>query len=107
MTDLGTDVITEDKTDRELDDGGDHDRFAHYVKKSAILPSTIEGTPLEALCGKKVVQVSAGGVHSMVLTESGEVYSFGNDDEGRIGHGDREGLQNLDGHVRGGEVGLR
>lgn len=53
MTDLGTDVITEDKVDPVLDDGGDHDRFSHYVKKSAILPSTVEGTPLEALCGKK------------------------------------------------------
>lgn len=53
MTDLGTDVITEEKIDPTLDDGGDHDRFAHYVKKSGILPSTIEGTPLEALCGKK------------------------------------------------------
>ncbi|MFT7597714.1 MAG: hypothetical protein ACI8TP_000634 [Acidimicrobiales bacterium] len=53
MTDLGTDVLTEDKVDPVLDDEGDHDRFAHYVKKSAILPSTIEGTPLEALCGKK------------------------------------------------------
>ena len=53
MTDLGTDVLTEDKVEPVLDDEGDHDRFAHYVKKSAILPSTIEGTPLEALCGKK------------------------------------------------------
>ena len=48
-----TDVRTDDKVDRQLDDGGDHDRFAHYVKKNKILPSTIEGTPLEALCGKK------------------------------------------------------
>lgn len=55
MTDVGTDVITEDKVDPVLDDGGDHDRFSHYVKKSAILPSTVEGTPLEALCGKKWV----------------------------------------------------
>ena len=53
MTDLDTDIITEEKVDSVLGDGGDHDRFAHYVKKSAILPSTIEGTPLEALCGKK------------------------------------------------------
>ncbi len=31
---------------------GDHDRFSHYVKKDEILPSTIEGTPVKALCGK-------------------------------------------------------
>ena len=53
MTDLGTDIITDEKVDSVLDDSGDHDRFAHYVKKTSILPSTIEGTPLEALCGKK------------------------------------------------------
>ena len=53
MTELETNVITEEVVDRVLDDEGDHDRFSHYVKKSKILPSTIEGTPLEALCGKK------------------------------------------------------
>jgi hypothetical protein len=49
------DVITEERVTPATNDGGDHERFAHYVKKSAILPSTIEGTPLEALCGKKWV----------------------------------------------------
>ncbi|MBT8241272.1 MAG: DUF3039 domain-containing protein [Acidimicrobiales bacterium] len=33
-------------------DDGDHDRYSHYVKKDEILPSTIEGTPVKALCGK-------------------------------------------------------
>ena len=31
---------------------GDHDRFAHYVKKGDIVKSAVEGTPVEALCGK-------------------------------------------------------
>lgn len=31
---------------------GDHERFAHYVKKDEILPSAVEGTPVKALCGK-------------------------------------------------------
>ncbi len=53
MSDLDTDLITEERVDRQTTDAGDHDRFAHYVKKNKILPSTIEGTPLEALCGKK------------------------------------------------------
>ena len=35
--------------------GANDDRFSHYVKKKAIMPSAIEGTPLEALCGKKWV----------------------------------------------------
>ena len=32
---------------------GDHDLFAHYVKKEDIIASTIDGTPAIALCGKK------------------------------------------------------
>jgi hypothetical protein len=42
-------------TDRELDDGGDHDRFAHYVRKDRIVPSAVEGSAVVALCGKKWV----------------------------------------------------
>lgn len=42
-------------TDRELDNGGDHDRFAHYVRKDKIVASAVEGTPVIALCGKKWV----------------------------------------------------
>lgn len=48
-------TTTKPDTDRALDDGGDHDRFSHYVKKDKILPSTVEGTPVVALCGKKWV----------------------------------------------------
>lgn len=32
---------------------GDHERLAHYVKKSDILRSNIEGVEVEALCGKR------------------------------------------------------
>ncbi len=47
--------------DRELEElirdeqieEGDHDRFAHYVKKDKILESAITGKPVRALCGKK------------------------------------------------------
>jgi hypothetical protein len=31
---------------------GDHERFAHYVKKGDIVKSAVEGMPIEALCGK-------------------------------------------------------
>lgn len=50
-----TDTILDEDIDSKLDDPGDHDRFSHYVKKNKIMPSAIEGTPLEALCGKKWV----------------------------------------------------
>ncbi|MGP4022172.1 DUF3039 domain-containing protein [Actinomadura sp. 3N407] len=31
---------------------GDHERFAHYVKKQKITESAVTGTPVIALCGK-------------------------------------------------------
>ncbi|HET9656881.1 MAG TPA: DUF3039 domain-containing protein [Kineosporiaceae bacterium] len=31
---------------------GDHERFAHYVRKEKILESALSGTPVVALCGK-------------------------------------------------------
>jgi len=31
---------------------GDHERFAHYVKKEKILESAVTGIPAIALCGK-------------------------------------------------------
>lgn len=50
-----TDILIEEDIDSALGEPGDHDRFSHYVKKNKIMPSAIEGTPLEALCGKKWV----------------------------------------------------
>jgi Protein of unknown function (DUF3039) len=46
--------------DRELEellsgeqvDEGDHDRFAHYVRKEKIVESAVTGKPVIALCGK-------------------------------------------------------
>lgn len=35
----------------ELEEG-DHDRFAHYVRKSDQARAYIEGVPIRALCGK-------------------------------------------------------
>jgi len=31
---------------------GDHERFAHYVRKNKIVESAVTGTPVIALCGK-------------------------------------------------------
>ena len=31
---------------------GDHDRFAHYVRKADTVRAYVEGTPIRALCGK-------------------------------------------------------
>jgi len=33
-------------------DGGDHDRFSHYVEKDEITYALVTGAPVVALCGK-------------------------------------------------------
>ncbi len=47
----GTAVIEEERT-VQPSDPGDHERFAHYVKKDKIVGSAVTGEPLTALCGK-------------------------------------------------------
>ncbi len=37
---------------RPVTDDGDHDRFAHYVRKADAARAAVEGTPVRALCGK-------------------------------------------------------
>ena len=37
---------------REEVEPGDHERFAHYVRKEKILDSALSGKPVIALCGK-------------------------------------------------------
>jgi hypothetical protein len=41
--------------DRELQEilePGDHERYAHYVRKEKIVESAVLGNPVKALCGK-------------------------------------------------------
>ena len=61
------------------------DRLGHGDSEDQHTPKVIE-----ALRGEKVVAVSAGRQHSLVLTEAGAVLSFGFGDAGRLGNGDEE-----------------
>lgn len=36
----------------EVQEPGDHERFAHYADKNKIMESALTGTPVVALCGK-------------------------------------------------------
>ena len=36
----------------QLSEPGDHERFAHYVRKEKIVESAVTGEPVTALCGK-------------------------------------------------------
>lgn len=47
----GTDLLEREETREQLD-SGDHDRFAHYVKREKIMASAVSGKPVIALCGK-------------------------------------------------------
>lgn len=49
----GTAVLDRETKEREQTaDPGDHDRFAHYVRRDRITQATLDGTPVIALCGK-------------------------------------------------------
>ncbi len=60
---------------------GDHERFAHFVKKEKIVESAVLGTPVVALCGK-VWTPSRDPQKFPVCTECKEIYeSMPNPDE--------------------------
>ncbi len=52
--DTGFGTMVEDRPVLSHGDG-DHERFAHYVKKDKIVESAVTGAPIKALCGKKWV----------------------------------------------------
>lgn len=51
-----TDLITKYDPSLTTTDKGDHDKFQHYFRKTAIDKNLSEGTPMMALCGKVVKQ---------------------------------------------------
>ena len=47
-----TAVLERELVEQEQIEPGDHERFAHYVRKEKILESALSGEPVKALCGK-------------------------------------------------------
>ena len=47
----GTAVLDRQRLEAPVEPG-DHERFAHYVRKEKILESALSGEPVVALCGK-------------------------------------------------------
>ncbi|XP_043927990.1 E3 ubiquitin-protein ligase HERC2 [Protopterus annectens] len=76
---------------------GDNQRLGHGTEEHVRYPK-----PLEGLQGKKVTDVAVGSTHCLVLTEDGEVYSWGNNDQGqqfdtlRIARAEPKALPGLD-----------
>jgi hypothetical protein len=48
----GTDVLLDERPAPVPTDAGDHEKFAHYVRKEKIVESAVTGSPVIALCGK-------------------------------------------------------
>ena len=59
--------------------------WATATEQHELLPKKIE-----ALAGRRVIAVSAGGVHSLALTADGAVWSWGGGAFGQLGHGDHQ-----------------
>lgn len=50
--DRGSTAVLEREAVEQPVEPGDHERFAHYVRKEKILSSALSGEPVVALCGK-------------------------------------------------------
>ena len=48
----GSTGVLEREETRHQTEPGDHERYAHYVRKEKILASAVSGQPVVALCGK-------------------------------------------------------
>jgi hypothetical protein len=66
-------TIEETRPDTSYSEPGDHERLAHYVRKSDQMAAAIEGTPVRALCGKVWVP-TRDGERFPVCPECKEIY---------------------------------
>ena len=66
---------------------GELGQLGHGGEEDELVPRLVEG-----LVGKKVVGVAAGCTarHSLVWTDHGQVYTFGDGEFGKLGHGGQE-----------------
>ena len=77
----------------------------HGDNEQRLVPTKVTGGGIgEAV----VVQVAAGDDHSMALTASGVLYSWGAGDSGQLGHGGKENLAvpRVVGEIEGAVVGI-
>jgi len=62
--------------------GGEHGQLGHGDKVNKIKPTLVQ-----SLDGIFLQQITCGWSHSVALTSKGEVYTWGNGDHGKLGHG--------------------
>ncbi|GKY95712.1 hypothetical protein MPSEU_000532000 [Mayamaea pseudoterrestris] len=63
---------------------GKFGRLGHGTESNCHGPRLVE-----SLVGKKPRQIACGGFHSAVVTEDGQLFSFGGGEHGQLGHNDR------------------
>ena len=61
---------------------GDFGRLGHGDCNDVFIPRKID-----ALRGRAVVRVACGDTHTLAVTEAGELYTFGRNSNGQLGHG--------------------
>ena len=82
----GSSVMEREEQLQEMEPG-DHERFAHYVRKEKIMESAMTGEPVIALCGK-VWTPGRDPQRFPVCPECKEIYEgFSSGDEGSSGSG--------------------
>ena len=59
---------------------GDNYRLGHGTEEHVRLPKQIE-----RFNGKKVKDISVGSMHCLAVTEDGEVYGWGRNEQGQLG----------------------
>ncbi|XP_052902276.1 probable E3 ubiquitin-protein ligase HERC2 [Anopheles moucheti] len=61
---------------------GDYYRLGHGTDQHVRKP-----TPIQGLRGKKVIHVAVGALHCLAVTDSGQVFAWGDNDHGQQGSG--------------------
>ena len=81
---------------------GSGGRIGHGRDDFELVPRLVQGE----LAGKKVAGVAAGEYHTVVFTEAGDLYTFGDGTDGKLGHGgtDNESVPRLVGGLAGQRV---
>ena len=69
---------------------GQYGALGHGYSAAKQLPDQLRPRYIEALNGVRCVCVSAGELHSAVVSSDGDVYSWGDGFCGQLGHGDRK-----------------
>ena len=69
---------------------GEHGQLGHGDKENMLSPALVH-----ALEGKNITQVQCGYYHTMALTSSGYVFTWGCSDNGQLGHGNVKPMKSL------------